>query len=313
MGTIKGENLRLFINGKCVAAALTCSAHIATQIESMTTKDSEGVFDEQEPVGLSWDMSSEALVTDGIEEAYGSSQADRAYPFAEGITTYTNGETYTLHPQESLHVVTQTRGFFAFEWNGHYSMGAPIESGESAYTNTTGSDMKVVIMLNSPDEVKKVWKTDDRRTGYADLYAAQTRRTEIEASFAIADGRAHADKKESVLTGRGYIADMQLNAQNRQNATLSIQITGTGPLGDGNAKTLEMPAGAVAVAADREDTKGGAAEDEAEHSGPAQSPSPEAESPEAESPEVETEEAETEEAETEEAKSASTRTRRASE
>ena len=63
MGTIKGQNLRLMVNGKCIAMATNCTFHISAQLEDSSTKDSTGDWQEQEVTGLSWDAQCDALVT----------------------------------------------------------------------------------------------------------------------------------------------------------------------------------------------------------------------------------------------------------
>ena len=68
MGTIKGQNLRVMVtNGsggaKCIAMALNATIHVSSQTEDSSTKDSTGDWAENEVVGLSWDVSTESLVT----------------------------------------------------------------------------------------------------------------------------------------------------------------------------------------------------------------------------------------------------------
>ena len=63
MGTIKGQNLRVMVGGKCVAMATSCQFHISAQMEDSSTKDSTGDWQEQEVTGLSWDAQTESLVT----------------------------------------------------------------------------------------------------------------------------------------------------------------------------------------------------------------------------------------------------------
>lgn len=63
MGIIKGQNLRVMVGGKCIAMATSCTFHVAAQLEDASTKDSEGDWQEQDVVGLSWDASTESLVT----------------------------------------------------------------------------------------------------------------------------------------------------------------------------------------------------------------------------------------------------------
>ena len=63
MATIKGQNLRVMVGGKCIAMATSCQFHISAQMEDASTKDSTGDFQEQEVTGLSWDAQTESLVT----------------------------------------------------------------------------------------------------------------------------------------------------------------------------------------------------------------------------------------------------------
>ena len=63
MATIKGQNLRVMVGGKCIAMATSCTFHVSAQLEDSSTKDSVGDFQEQEVTGLSWDAQTESLVT----------------------------------------------------------------------------------------------------------------------------------------------------------------------------------------------------------------------------------------------------------
>ena len=63
MGTIKGQNLRVMVGGKCIAMSTSAQFHISAELQDSSTKDSSGDWQEQEVVGLSWDASCDALVT----------------------------------------------------------------------------------------------------------------------------------------------------------------------------------------------------------------------------------------------------------
>lgn len=63
MGTIKGQNLRVFVGSKCVAMATSATIHVAAQTQDSSTKDDTGDWAENEVVGLSWDASTDSLVT----------------------------------------------------------------------------------------------------------------------------------------------------------------------------------------------------------------------------------------------------------
>lgn len=140
MGTIKGQNLRVMVGGKCIAMATSCTFHVSAQLEDSSTKDSVGDFQEQEVTGLSWDAQTESLVT--LED---------------------NGSNGEL-PQDLLSImINKTKVTLTFD-------------------QTSGTNNRV--------------------------------------------GQNSAIKK----TGEAYITDMSVQAANRQNSTLSVQFTGTGPL-----------------------------------------------------------------------------------
>ena len=140
MGTIKGQNLRVMVGGKCIAMATSCTFHVSAQLQDSSTKDSVGDFQEQEVTGLSWDAQTESLVT--LED---------------------NGSNGEL-PQDLLSLmINKTKVTLTFD-------------------QTAGANNRV--------------------------------------------GQNSAIKK----TGNAYINDINITAQNRQNSTISVQFSGTGPL-----------------------------------------------------------------------------------
>lgn len=140
MGTIKGQNLRVMVGGKCIAMSTSCQFHVSAQLEDSSTKDSVGDFQEQEVTGLSWDAQTDSLVT--LED------------------NGTNGEL----PQDLLS-----------------------------------------LMIN---------------------------KTKVTLTFDQTAGTNNRVAQNSVIkkTGQAYITDMSVQAANRQNSTLTVQFTGTGPL-----------------------------------------------------------------------------------
>ena len=63
MATIKGQNLRVMVGGKCIAMAVNATFHVSAQLQDSSTKDSVGDWQEQEVTGLSWDAQTDSLVT----------------------------------------------------------------------------------------------------------------------------------------------------------------------------------------------------------------------------------------------------------
>lgn len=81
MTTIKGQNLRILVTPdggtpRCIAAALQCTVHAALQLQEDTTKDTDNDWIDQEPVGVNWDVSGEAVVLDGVIRGEGVTSAD---------------------------------------------------------------------------------------------------------------------------------------------------------------------------------------------------------------------------------------------
>ena len=80
----KGETVRLYLSdnntdapSKVIAAARTLSLHVSLTMESASTTDTPGDYDIQEPTGLSYDISTSALVrgSDNIETGVPAGQA----------------------------------------------------------------------------------------------------------------------------------------------------------------------------------------------------------------------------------------------
>ena len=145
MGIIKGQNLRVMVgtasgSERCIAMATTATFHVAATLEDSSTKDSVGDFQEQEVTGLSWDASTESLVT--------------------LVDNGVNGEL----PQDILSlIINKTKVHLVFDETG-------------GTNNRVGQNSAI------------------KRSGWA------------------------------------YVNDVSITAANRQNSTMSVQFTGTGPL-----------------------------------------------------------------------------------
>lgn len=63
MATIKGQNLRIFVGGKTIAAALECSLNVQMNVQQQSTKDDEGDFASHIVVGLQWSAGATSAVT----------------------------------------------------------------------------------------------------------------------------------------------------------------------------------------------------------------------------------------------------------
>ena len=140
MAAIKGQNLRLLIStdgatAKCVAAAQSCTVHLALQVQEDTTKDNVSDWIENEPTAIMWDAQTQALV---------------------------------------------------------------IIDGQ----DTDGAQLASLLQVGM----------------------------EVLVQFAPTDGTKNRHATETILEGYAIISDLQINAQNQDIATYTIQLTGTGDL-----------------------------------------------------------------------------------
>ena len=58
----KGQNLRMFVDGSCVAAEQSCTFHVGTATEETSSKDSTGNWKEEEVTQLNCDVQCDSLV-----------------------------------------------------------------------------------------------------------------------------------------------------------------------------------------------------------------------------------------------------------
>ena len=61
MAKIKGQNLRIFVGGNCVAEATSCQIQINGNAEDSSTKDVTGAFAQESVVSKSWSVSVDSL------------------------------------------------------------------------------------------------------------------------------------------------------------------------------------------------------------------------------------------------------------
>ena len=67
MATVKGQNLRIFVGGRAIIAALDCQLQIQLNVTPYSTKDDEGAWTKNRAVSLQWSVTANAAVTDEQE------------------------------------------------------------------------------------------------------------------------------------------------------------------------------------------------------------------------------------------------------
>jgi len=61
MGQIKGQNLRIFVAGTCVAEATSCQISISNSASDSSTKDTTGAWADNEITEQSWQVSVDSI------------------------------------------------------------------------------------------------------------------------------------------------------------------------------------------------------------------------------------------------------------
>ena len=67
MATVKGQNLRIFVGGRAIIAALDCQLQLQLNVTPYSTKDDEGAWTKNRAVSLQWSVTANAAVTDEEE------------------------------------------------------------------------------------------------------------------------------------------------------------------------------------------------------------------------------------------------------
>ena len=94
MATVKGQNLRIFVDGRAIGAALECQLQLQLNVTPYSTKDDEGAWAKNRVVSLQWSVTANAVLTDiDYVEAIGVSDlADLIGQTVQVQLNTTNGE-----------------------------------------------------------------------------------------------------------------------------------------------------------------------------------------------------------------------------
>ena len=226
MGVIKGQNLRVLVGNpsKCVAAATSCTVHLSLQLESETTKDSND-WDEQGPVGKNWDGSVDALVVDGI---YDSAElvATHEVPGSQRQSFY-SPQLIKLPAGMTINATSQN---YIEIFDSNLSPLAEKTAGVLTYTNNTNAEIGVYLGSDVQDAEVNAYVTDGHRTTANELLNAYFSGNKVKIRFSLTGGRNNIVESDALLEGMAYINDMQLTAQAKQNAQMTMSFTGDGEL-----------------------------------------------------------------------------------
>lgn len=221
MATIKGQNLRLTVAGQCVAKARTCTVHIAMQSESSSTKDDEGDWENNNIVGMSWDASCEAEV---------STYLQHLALVQDGIS-YRSTETIELKAGDSvgIGIIDGTNtSMGAFYRVGGGKLGDLKNNTMTSFS--AEEDMSVYVVCNQLVDVIYSATGENSAVTTETLFSYMESKVSGEVTFDYTGGNHNRNTEKVVLRGEAFITDISIQAQNRQTAVCTIQLTGTGEL-----------------------------------------------------------------------------------
>lgn len=221
---MKGQNLRLLIGGKCVAAARECSWHQGLQLQDGSTKDSESDFIEQDVTGKNWDASASALYVDNVTHITFLSDFvdidDKSfYPVAfvaqagtRFVFVSKDGEPVKAYMANTNHVIQK--------------------SNEGTHFNLTASSVgSVLLAMDAENEwsrvnVYRVDPNDD--CGLEALFDAYNNGSPVDVKLSTTEGTKNREVDDDVLLSQGIITDLQLTSANKQLCAFTVQIQGQG-------------------------------------------------------------------------------------
>ena len=226
MATIKGQNLRLVINDKCVAGATSCSLHVAAQTEDSSTKDDTGDWQKSDVTGLSWDAQSDAVMlttetTPTVRHEVGDAEIEDGYLEVN----------FQLHPGEEL---TEVTNVMSVEYEMSIMNASTRELYSEGFQNTTTEDIDVMLVYTSETEGAigdydvTITNLFGNQLGTLTDYMKTKRPVTLRMDYTR--GVLNRETVTRLVEGDALITDISVNAGNRQNTTFSCKFTGTGEL-----------------------------------------------------------------------------------
>lgn len=257
MATIKGQNIRLFLDGACIAASKNSQLHIAAQVENVTSKDDKDYWERNEISQVTWDASVDALVVDSAvsttEIMCAGNTEMQVEIDGETFGIIGGGESAFEMPKNTFSLEASMSGpgigigniFSVLFMNDDLSDGVLAASGDEqgfpqALIEPNNDYDYVVFAISGTQQdderdiisVEAEIGTSNAKT-LANLEHLAKNKTLLECLFSQARGfsnREEAGRRNSNYQGTGYISDVQVNAQNGQRSTYNIKITGVGEL-----------------------------------------------------------------------------------
>ena len=223
---IKGQNLRLYVQKICVAAATNAQVHVSLEVQEDSTKDTIDDWLQQSPVGLSWDAQTDAMV-DMQPEA-----SDNVNVTKQIQGGYIHNSPITLRPGDGIAVTrsaNQAKIMIFEKSDTEYQV---IAAGEPSvnYLNRSDNDKEVYVGADTQYVIMHYEVGDVEGAGLSSFI--KNVGAPVLVKFATTQPMIHRNRsiEHPLLQGTAIIADIQVNAPNQDITTYSVKLQGTGEL-----------------------------------------------------------------------------------
>lgn len=223
---IKGQNLRLYVQNVCVAAATNAQVHLSLEVQEDSTKDTIDDWIQQSPVGLAWDAQTDAMVDMQPE----SSDNVNVTKQIEG--GYIHNSPITLRPGDGIAVTRSANQAKIMIFEKDDTEYHVIAAGEASvnYLNRSDNDKEVYVGADTQYVIMHYEVGDVEGAGLSSFI--RNVGAPVLVKFATTQPMIHRNRsiEHPLLQGTAIIADIQVNAPNQDITTYSVKLQGTGEL-----------------------------------------------------------------------------------
>ena len=207
---------------KCIAAAKSCELHIAAEMSDMSTKDSDSGFTENVVTGLNWDISVDALVTDGT---LNSGTVKCTEKLSELDNKYIYPVPIRMLQADYITITAPSGTVYLLETDG-----TVVESATGQSISYEAEDEITVYVGCSSNQVNVTFMAFDNAQGLTDLDYLMKTRIPVSLMLAATSGAKNRDEDEQLFTGNAIITDLNITAANKQFSTYTAKFTGVDDL-----------------------------------------------------------------------------------
>ena len=233
MAVIKGENLRLFIDQHCVAAATSCQVHCALQISESDTKDDVDGFIVQEPQGNSWDAQVDAMVLEGdnsqgtlVEQGEGEASSSLG-----GGNYYYNYKIHLRRDEMLRILIKEVTNAIITIYSESFQTIAQTPSPIRFLDYESRQEQDVYIGV-ATDGLTLKYAVLEFAKGLGSFvnYLKNGSIVDVEFNQTYAGQNQNRDRREEILVGQAIVQDISINAATGNVVTYSCKLIGTGAL-----------------------------------------------------------------------------------